>query len=149
MMLAAAALAAALAMEPPGQYIERLYRSYRRTDFNPLGDPARYFAPRLLAAIDEGSRLSKGEVGYLDGDPVCQCQDAAGLKARITATRKKGPRRTRIEVLIYFAREKPRRVSFSLVQTKPGWRIADISSPDEPSLLRALERSNRARQARH
>jgi hypothetical protein len=148
MMLAAITLAAAHRMEPPSAYIERLYSSYGRTDFNPLGDPARYFAPRLLAAINEDSRLSRGEVGYLDGDPICQCQDPAGLKVRITA-RNRGPRRARIEVLIRFAGENPRPVTFSLVQLGPGWRIADISSPDEPSLLSALERSNLARRASH
>ena len=79
MMLAVVALPAPQTMGPPSAYVERLYGSYRRADFNPLGQPGRYFAPRLLAAINEDSRLSKGEVGYLDGDPICQCQDPAGL----------------------------------------------------------------------
>ena len=52
-------------------------------DYNPFDQPERVFAPPLLAAINEDARLANGEVGYLDGDPLCQCQDAAGLKARV------------------------------------------------------------------
>lgn len=143
MMLLALAAAGAQLVETPRAYIERVYSNYRRARFNPLDYPGRYFAPRLLAAMDEDARLSKGEVGYLDGDPICQCQDPAGLHASVTRVRGDGPARATIAVLIGFTGEKPRPVTFSLVHTKAGWRIADIASSDEPSLLTAIERSNR------
>ena len=37
----------------------------------------------------------------------------------------------------------PRPAQLSLVRTQAGWRIADVASPQEKSLLAALEASNR------
>ena len=68
MMLLALALAAAPAAESPRAFVERIYAGYRTSGFSPFARPERWFAPRLLAAIKEDSRLAHGEVGYLDGD---------------------------------------------------------------------------------
>ena len=65
--------------ETPESYMERLYGNYHDPSFNPLTHPQLYFTPRLVTALKEDSRLAHGEAGYLDGDPVCQCQDTAGL----------------------------------------------------------------------
>ena len=82
MMLILLAVAAA---QPPAQapkaWLEHVYAGYRSESFNPFDHPDRYFSPRLAAAIAEDARLAKGEVGYLDGDPICQCQDPDGLQA--------------------------------------------------------------------
>ena len=116
--------------------------------FNPLTHPELYFAPNLAAAIEEDSRLAKGEVGYLDGDPVCQCQDPAGLKAIVANERMIGPGKAEIRVSIGLTGYQPRPATFRLVQTKAGWKIADVSSVDEASLLRALEQSNRTQRSK-
>lgn len=149
MMLAA--LAFAIAAEPvqtPRAHVERLYASYGKANFNPLAHPSRYFASGLAAAIDEDSRLAKGEVGYLDGDPICQCQDPAGLRATIGPVTERGHNAI-VRVSIALSGAKPRPATLTLVWTKAGWRIADISSPDEPSLLKALDAANRKRRAKH
>ena len=145
MMLAALALAAGSAAptETPKAYVERVYSSYHSASFNPLDHPGRYFAPKLVAAIADDARLAGGEVGYLDGDPICQCQDPAGLHATVRQVTQQGRDGARVRVSIGFPGEKPRPATFTLVRTKAGWRIADVSSSDEPSLLRALEASNR------
>ncbi len=142
-LLALAALGQQYPAETPRAFMERLYASYRNSDFSPFEHPERVFAPRLLAAINEDSRLAQGEVGYLDGDPVCQCQDAAGLKAAITKVQMQGSGKATIRVSIGLEGYKPRRAVFSLVRIKGGWRIADVSSPAEKSLLSGLEQSNR------
>jgi hypothetical protein len=36
-----------------------------------------------------------------------------------------------------------------LVRTNAGWRIADVSTSDEPSFLGAIEKSNREARAKH
>jgi hypothetical protein len=145
MMLLALALAAAApaAAETPRGFMERLYAYYSAHDYSPFKHPERVFAPRLLAAIKEDERLARGEVGYLDGDPVCQCQDAGGLKARVTSVRMQGAAKASVAVAIGLTGYKPRPAQFSLVRTTAGWRIADVSSPDEKSLLAGLEASNR------
>jgi hypothetical protein len=143
MMLTALLVALAQPAETPQAYIERLYASYRKADFNPLDHPGRYFAPRLVAAMNEDSRLAHGEVGYVDGDPICQCQDPDGLHAKVTRVTLQGSAKALADVIIDFTDSTARRVKFSLVRTAAGWRIADVSSADEPSFLRAIEASNR------
>jgi Protein of unknown function (DUF3828) len=142
-LLGLAALAQQLPVETPRAFMERLYASYRNSDYSPFTHPEKVFAPRLLAAINEDSRLAQGEVGYLDGDPVCQCQDAAGLKATITQVQMQGMTKATVRVSIGLDGYKPRPAEFSLVRAKGGWRIADVSSSAEKSLLNGLEESNR------
>jgi hypothetical protein len=133
----------ALSAQSPRQFIEQLYANYRHSDFSPLAHPERVFARRLAAAIAEDQRLAHGEVGYLDGDPLCDCQDSGGLHARIRDVRADG-KGTTVEVLVDSGSKADRRdLKIKLVSTKAGWRIADIGSPSEPSLLRALDASNR------
>jgi len=149
MMLLALLAAEAQPAQTPRAYMERIYASYRSANFSPVNHPELYFAPRLRAAIAEDARLAKGEVGYVDGDPVCQCQDAAGLHARVIRVASRGSAKALAEVLIDFTDSTARRVKFSLVRTRAGWRIADISSADEPSFLHGIEAANRKARARH
>ena len=94
MMLLALLVAAAPVAETPKAYMERLYASYRNPNFNPFDHPERYFAPKLMAAIKEDARLAHGEVGYVDGDPICQCQDPDGLHASVTTVTSERPRQS-------------------------------------------------------
>lgn len=149
MMLLALLVAAAPVAETPKAYMERVYASYRKKDFSPFDHPERYFAPKLLAAIKEDARLAKGEVGYVDGDPICQCQDTAGLHSKVVRVTAQGPAKALAEVILDFTDSTARRVRFSLVRTNAGWRIADVSSADEPSFLAGIEKSNRQMRAKH
>ena len=60
-LLGLAALAQQLPVETPRAFMERLYASYRNSDYSPFRHPEKVFAPRLLAAINEDSRLAQGE----------------------------------------------------------------------------------------
>jgi len=147
-------LAAALSADPsepetPTAYMQQLYAKYREPGFNPLTHPDLYFASKLTTAIEEDSRLANGEVGYLDGDPVCQCQDPAGLQATVANERLIGADIAEVRVSIGLTGYAPRPATFRLVRTRASWRIADVSSVDEASLLRALEQSNRTQRAKH
>jgi hypothetical protein len=136
-------LAAAQPAETPKAFMQRLYSYYRDAHYSPFTHPAQVFAPPLLAAINEDSKLANGEVGYLDGDPVCQCQDSGGMRPTVTNVTLQGASKATAAVSIAWPGDKPRPVRFNLVRTSQGWRIADVSSGDEPSLLKALEDSNR------
>ena len=144
----AAALLAAPAGEPPRAFVERLYAGYRDPDYDPLARPERIFAPALVAEIREDWRLSRDEVGYMDADPLCQCQDAAGLRAAIADP---GPPRrgsAAVRVRLSLAGPDRRELVLRLVRTARGWRVADIATSDEPSLLAGLRRFNRRRSVR-
>jgi hypothetical protein len=148
-LLLLAAAAAQPQADTPRAFLERTYASYRNPDFNPFSHPDRYFAPRLIAAINEDSRLAHGEVGYVDGDPICQCQDPSGMHAAVGRVIAHGRDKAVVQVSIGWDADKPRPARLSLVHTRAGWRIADVSSADEPSFLRAIEQSNRRQRARH
>ena len=142
MIVTLLALAAAQTAETPRQFVTRAFAGYRSASFNPLDKPERWFAPRLIAAIRDDAKLAHGEVGYVDGDPVCQCQDAAGMRPSVTAVAQHGANAT-VRVTIGWEHDPARPATFILVRTKAGWRIADVGSADEPSLLSAIETSNR------
>jgi len=144
MMLALLLAAAAPASETPRQFMTRVYAQYRHPDFSPFTHPERYFSPRLRAAIAEDARLAHGEVGYVDGDPICQCQDTAGMHPAITRVTAEGRGKATVVVAIGWDHDPPRPARFSLVRTKAGWRIADVAADKEPSLLLAIEEANRA-----
>ena len=144
-------LLAAAAAQPqastPRAFLEGVYAQYKRPNFNPFSHLERYFAPRLVTAIREDARLGHGEVGYLDGDPICQCQDTEGMHASVTKVTQQGRDKALAEVAIGWDNDKSRPTKFSLIRTRAGWRIADVSSADEPSFLRAIEESNRQQHA--
>jgi hypothetical protein len=144
----AAALLAASAAESPRAFVERLYGGYRDPDYNPLARPGRIFAPPLVAAIREDRRLSRDEVGYMDADPLCQCQDAAGLRAAIGDVRPSGGKAAAVRLRIDFGGSDSRDLRLKLVRTAAGWRILDIATADEPSLLMGLKRFNDRRSRR-
>ena len=137
------------AAETPKAYMERLYASYRDASFNPLTHPSLYFTRRLVAAFKEDARLAKGEVGYVDGDPICQCQDPDGLQASVTGVTQKARNQAEVRVSIGLTGYEARPATFSLIMTNKGWRIADVSSPDEASFLNGIEKSNREQRAGH
>jgi hypothetical protein len=145
--LLALMLGSAAPAQSAGAFVERLYAGYRDPDYSPLDRPERLFAPPLVAAIREDARLSSDEVGYMDADPLCQCQDPAGLRPEIREIRTSGRNRARIRVALDFG-EDHRELRLHMVRTAAGWRIADIATPDDPSLLASLRRFNRRRSER-
>ena len=142
-----AAAAAAQSAETPRQFVTRVYASYRSPDFSPFTHPTRYFAPQLVAAMKEDARLAHGEVGYLDSDPVCQCQDSTGLNADVAMLSRPSPGTAKAKIHIAFEGGDIRDFWLDLVHTGRGWRIADVNSADEPSLLAALDKANREARA--
>ncbi len=137
-----AAAAAAPVSETPGGFIQRIYAGYAHQNYNPLDRPDRTFTPKLTTAIRDDERLANGEVGYLDGDPLCDCQDYAKLRATIRSLKVSGKANAIAAVHITYGTGEARDLKLTLVRTANGWRVADISSPEEPSLLQALEKSN-------
>lgn len=136
-------LAAAIAGESPRAFLERTYSSYRNSNFSPLEKPEQFFAPPLRAAILEDEKLAHGEVGFLDGDPLCDCQDISGMHSRIVSIERTGSS-ANARVLLRFEGTSDRRdIRLKLVWTRPGWRIADVGTKSEPSLLHDLLEANK------
>lgn len=143
--LAAALLASASPAESARAFVERVYAGYREPDYNPLAHPRRIFAPALVAAIREDQRLSSDEIGYMDADPLCQCQDSSGVRPAIREIGQPGRNKANVHITLDFGGSDRRELRLRLVRTPAGWRVADVATADEPSLLQGLERFNRRR----
>lgn len=135
--------AAAAAGQSPQAFVERLYDSYRNENYSPFEHSERVFAPQLNAAIKEDERLAHGDVGFLDGDPICACQDTGGMHSRLVSVSASGRSATAHVLLKWDGDEESRDVRLNLVRTPAGWRVADVGTSDEPSLLKDLQDANR------
>jgi hypothetical protein len=142
-----AALAPAPAAETPAAFVGRLYAAYRDENYSPLRHPARVFARPFVAALADDKRLYRDEVGFIDADPLCQCQDPAGMKAEVGAARQASAAIAAVPVRLRFGDSDVRTIELKLVRTGAGWRVADIAAEDEPSFLQDLQASNRRKRA--
>jgi hypothetical protein len=136
--------AAAPTATAPRGFIAQVYAGYRHRGYNPLERPDRIFAPELAAAIRTDARLAHVEVGYLDGDPLCDCQDYRKLSATVRSLTRPSATTASARVRVNLGVDAPRDLRLELQRTPAGWRIADVVS-SEGSLLKALREANRGR----
>lgn len=142
--LAALLLAAGPApADSPRAFLTRLYRRYESGDITPIPPDSSLYAPELVREMRLNSRLHPNEVGVIDYDPICQCQDMAELKAAIGPIAATGAGQAQAKVTIRFGHDPERRnLVLKLLRTPSGWRIADIATREQPSLLGDLRRDN-------
>ena len=131
-----------------GRFVAWVYSHYPTADrsdgFDALGAAAKtIFHPSLLALIEEDERLANGEVGALDGDPLCDCQDDSGMTFQIRAVRAEGfSRATAIVVRREVEDPAAEAITLDLASVGGRWRVYDIHSKDTPSLRAFLIKSN-------
>lgn len=129
----------------PKAFLQALYANYDGRDhsFSPLGDKAAdYFDPDMLGLMSNDAKVTPaGDVGALDGDPICDCQDFGALKAAITVHQATATHATAVvtitETDTHFGDTVPQTLTYDLVLVNGAWRIHDITSASTPS-LRAL-----------
>jgi hypothetical protein len=148
MILLLLAAATSSVAETPKAFLERIYANYAHEDYSPFVHPERVFAPQFLSAIKEDERLAHGEVGFLDGDPLCDCQDTGGMHSSIASVAgSRGSAVARITISWQGTGEHSD-IRLRLVRTAAGWRVADVGTANEPSLLHDLQAAN-ARARKH
>lgn len=92
-----------------------------------------YFTRNTLATI-RAHQAQLTEIGIVDGDPFCDCQDWADIK--VDAVRIKTVSKTRVDAIVIFydVGRMRKKISYRLVYTDDGWRVDDMtllgSSPD-------------------
>ena len=121
-----------------------LYRAYEHGEPDYLGKQARQvFSPALLSLMRrEAAATPKGDVGALDGDPICDCQDPGGLADAQVHAVQVGPGRVRADVHFRIGRE-PQSVTLDLVAVHGRWRVNDVHTHDMKSLVGLLRQSLR------
>jgi hypothetical protein len=139
--MALSPVAMAGAADTPDGFVRHLYAGYapgKKPVAFDYPDAAQIVDKPLLKLLRRDDETSKGEVGALDYDPVCQCQDwgpftllsvkivsSTAASAVVDATFRNFEGRNADH----------QTVRFDLVRTGDGWRIHDIHSRDAPSLV--------------
>jgi hypothetical protein len=121
------------------QFINKLYLNYQHTEqtfvFN--GSVAdSIFSPELLKLIRLDQTQAKGEAGYLDWDPLCDCQDDEGLKVDSIAISQNADS-TYAKIKLHFP-SASKTVILKLIQKKGKWLIGNISDASIPDLSEYL-----------
>jgi hypothetical protein len=132
LLAAIAAITAAVAETgSPQAFVDGIYKHYLGKDSKglPLSSATvirRYFAPPLADAIvkDFAAAHKRGEVPDLNGDPFVDAQDweISNLK---TAVKPAGANAA-VATVTFVMFKKPRTVTLDLVNTRAGWRVAEI-----------------------
>ncbi|WP_303748102.1 DUF3828 domain-containing protein [Stenotrophomonas pigmentata] len=98
------------------------------------------YTPALIAAMEANSDAYAGEVGYLDGDPLCDCQDTAqDLRQLSFDIQPLADGQLRASTQLDDPQH-PFQLQLTLQRQGSSWRVADIANARAPSLLQALER---------
>jgi hypothetical protein len=120
-------------------FIASLYKGYQVSKPpNYLGGGAdTVLTPAFLGLVRRDEDLAKGEVGILDYDPICGCQDFDISNVRIK-TNPAG--KNKLEADVHFTNFGSEVIiGFALEGDGIRWRIADIRSKSTPSLYKYLE----------
>lgn len=138
--LIGSAAAAAGPPHDPEVFVRGLYAAYSgdETDYQGRG-ASRVFSRRLQVLIRRDAAMTpKGYVGALDGDPICDRQDADGLKLVKLWVNTRGQGRMTATVRLRFPGES-RTLRLDLVQENGAWKVDDVHSTDMPSFAGLLK----------
>jgi hypothetical protein len=116
------------------KFLHQLYEPYARGKApNPMGHLAQtLFEPGLLSLIRRQRIAAQGEVGLLDHDPICSCQDYDALTDIHVSTQLDGKRAHGSVSFVNGVRRAT--VQFELIGDRVHWQIYDIREADVPSL---------------
>jgi len=117
------------------------YQSSKNNNFQPFDANVRdVFDPDMIALLAADQKVLKGEVGAIDGDWLCDCQDFTSIQATINVT--SATPTTAQATADFHDTVDPRpteRDSFDLVKVNGVWRIHDMSTPGQPPLRQTLQ----------
>jgi hypothetical protein len=117
------------------------YKTSQNNSFSPFGaSETQVFDPDTVALLGADRKALKGELGEIDGDWLCDCQDFASLKATIAVQSATPTTATATSdfVDVGMPGQGARHDQFQLVKVNGAWRIHDIKSSDEGWLRATL-----------
>lgn len=125
-------------------FLQAIYAPYTTEGSNSLAREHVYSQP-MLKLMARDTELAGDEVGYLNGDPLCDCQDYAAFRPDISVSEKLGKATANIT---FKNGERESKLALSLVQESGQWRVDDVVSA-EGSLREALRKSNKNAAKKH
>jgi hypothetical protein len=125
-------------------FVRQTYARYNSLPLGPAylreGAPS-VFTPSLVALIRHDQKVSDPDIGKLDFDPVCSCQDWDHLSLKEVLVAKSSARAATATVTFQLFGDTPsslKHVRLRLAWLPQGWRIDDIESKSTPSLRKLL-----------
>lgn len=123
-------------------FLDGLYAHYKTSkdnDFNMYGaNASQVFDADMIKLLKDDTKALKGDLGVLDGDDLCDCQDFVSLKATVTVQSATPTTATATSAFIDtgMSDQGVRHAAFQLVKTPAGWRIHDIKDANDAGWLR-------------
>ena len=121
-------------------FLEGLYAHYKTTKdntFQPMGDNVRdVFDADTVALLDKDTKLLNGELGEIDGDFICQCQDFDSITATIAVQSANATTAKATADFTIFGEK--RHNDFDLAKQNGVWRVHDIRDPGQQKSLRQI-----------
>jgi len=124
------------------RFVRGLYGAYHGRGPDYLGrNSGAVFSPSLLKLIRrDAAETPRGDVGTLDGDPICDCQDFGDLR-KVEVTIARGADGHALATVHFRISAEPRTVRLDLVAVRGHWRVTDVHTADTPSLVSLLTES--------
>ena len=127
-------------------FLEGLYAHYKTSSSNSTFQPfdangPQVLDPDTLALMKADEKALNGDLGDIDSDWLCDCQDYQSITATI-AVQSATPTSAKATADFHDVIDtspKPHRDTFDLVKTPAGWRIHDLGTGDQPSLRAVLQ----------
>lgn len=120
-------------------FLSDLYRGYEGKGDRPKRGDLRWYDESLTRLLSENEKANADAVPFMSGDPLCNCMEVSGLKVGgIKAVRGQGGELIG-EASLQFSGTRVERIRLTLVRTRIGLRIWDVSDAEMPSLRKALE----------
>lgn len=124
------------------QFVSNLYANYQNSTSGSVFSNLKadhIFTPDLLKLIRLDQEYAQGEAGYLDWDPLCDCQDPEGLHIK-KITIFQNSEITYAEINIVFTAEE-KKVILQLKHLNGKWLINNIEGKSVPNLRGYLEKN--------
>lgn len=142
----AACVASPVAAQAPADgakaYVDGIYR---RIPGSTSAVPKVRYAPQLDALLKRDAAEAHGEVGAIDANPFCGCQDIGEDYAFTSRLRSLGNDRAQVDVDLRNGGRSAYRID--LVRMPAGWAVADIHAADPHSLVAYLRHALPPRRA--
>ncbi|UAN56433.1 MULTISPECIES: DUF3828 domain-containing protein [unclassified Serratia (in: enterobacteria)] len=141
----------ASAIENPSNFIARIYATYGHDDVATafIGEtgPKRIASKQFLAVLEEDQALTlPGDIGYLDADPICQCQDYQNLVVTDINILSNDNKKSHAAVTFraFSDNSLTTTTTFDLVAENEQWFIDDIFDANQHSVRNAIDANNKA-----
>jgi hypothetical protein len=122
------------------KFLRGIYTNYHANGHGVPNDKVKdadVYDASLIALMTADQKAADGEVGYLDGDPLCDCQDFDIREVKLSI---KPADKNRLDATVSFHNlDAQKTLHLLLVETPKGWRVFDVMS-SEGSLREGLEK---------